>query len=274
MAYSTVDLINWAKICQPLARQGESKRQGVQGQTLDEDLDIKLYLIRKDLEYEYDQDPNSENLFTMGNYLLTLMFPYFFAAQQASGSGGSISPLNPDILIPDDIDFIVDGSTLIPSGGSSVYLNGSGGRPDLRGYNVDFARNGLMQYTTLQPGGATYFSWNRVTGLFQLLPFSGGEAGLDESFRIMPDTGGYNVSPAPTAQWPIVVNSANFEVDGVTLNDSRIVGNQVMVFVTGFSSEQQFSGTFFDYAADGIIIIWPGFNAANFGNIIIQKFYS
>jgi len=274
MAYSTVDLINWAKICQPLARVGEAKRKAVQGATLDEDLDIKLYLIRKDLEYEYDQNPTSENLFTMGNYLLTLMGIYFLQARQVSGSGGSISPLNPDILIPDDIDFIVDGSTLIPTGGSSVYLNGAGGRPDLRGYNVDFARNGTTQYTTPQPGGAQYYSWNRTTGLFQLLPFTGGEALADESFRIMPDTGGYNVSTAPAAQWPIVVNSANFEVDGVTLNDSRIVGNQVMLFVTGFSSEQQFSGTFFDYTDDGLVIIWPEFNAANFGNIIIQKFYS
>lgn len=274
MAYAITDLVNWAKICQPLARQGESKRQGVQGQTLDEDLDMKLYITRKDVEYEYDQDNASENLFAMGNYLLTLMFPYFFAARQASGSGGSISPISPDILVPEDIDFIVDGSTLIPTGGSSVYLNGTGGNPDLRGYNVDFARGSMIQYTTNPNDGSTYYSWNRVTGLFQLLPFSGGEATLGERFRIMPDTGGYNVTPGPTAQWPIVVNSANFEPDGVTLNDDRIVGNQVMLFVTGFNSEQQFSGTFFDYTATGLVIIWPGFDAANFGNIIIQKFYS
>jgi hypothetical protein len=274
MPYSIPDLVNWGKICQPLARHGEAKRKGTQGQTLDEDLDMKLYITRKDVEYEYDQDPTSENLFAMGNYFLTLMGIYFFAARQASGSGGSISPLTPDILVPDDIDFIVDGTTLIPTGGSSVYLNGSGGRPDLRGYNVDFARNAMVEYTTNPGNGATYYSWNRVTGLFQLLPFSGGEATAGERFRIMPDTGGYNVTNAPSAQWPIVVNSANFEVDGVTLNDSRIVGNQVMIFVTGFSSEQQFSGTFFDYTSTGIVIIWPEFNAANFGNIIIQKFYS
>lgn len=271
MPYAITDLVNWAKICQPLARHGESKRQGVQGKTLDIDLDMKLYNTRRDVEYEYDQDNNSENLFAMGNYLLTLMFPYFFAARQASGSGGSISPISPDVLVPDDIDFIVDGSTIIPTGGTSVYLNGTGGNPDLRGYNVDFARNGITQYTTQQLGGATYYSWNRVTGLFQLLPFSGGEALVDESFRIMPDTGGYNISPAPASQWPIVVNSANFEVDGVTLNDSRIVGNQVMLFVSGFNSEWQFSGTFFDYTATGIIVTFAGFDAANYGNIIIQK---
>jgi len=270
MAYATLDLINWAKICQPLARYKEAKRKATTGATLDEDLDIKLYITRKDVEYEYNQDPTSEILFPIGNYLLTLMFPYFFEAQQATGSGGSISPLNPDVQIPDVIDFIVDGSTLIPTGGSSVYLNGLGGRPDLRGYNVDFARNSLMQYTTLQPFGATYYSWNRVTGLFQLLPLSGGQALVGESFRIMPDTGG--VSTINTGQqYPIVVNSANFEPDGVTLNDSRIVGDLVMLFVTGFSSNYLFSGEFFNYTSTGIVIIEPGFDAANFGNIIIQK---
>lgn len=270
MAYATLDLINWAKICQPLARYNEARRKATTGATLDEDLDIKLYITRKDVEYEYDQDPTSENLFPMGNYLLTLMFPYFFEAQQATGSGGSISPLNTDVQIPGDIDFIVDGSTIIPTGGSSVYLNGLGGRPDLRGYNVDFARGGMMQYTTLQPGGATYYSWNSVTGLFQLLPLSGGQATTGEPMRIMPDTGGVGSGTSAT-QYPIVVNGANFEAGGLILNDTRIVGDLVMLFVSGYNSEWQFSGTFFNYTSTGITIIASGFNANNYGNIIIQK---
>lgn len=273
MAYATLDLINWAKICQPLARHGEAKRKGTQGATLDEDLDIKLAITRADLEYEYNQDSASENLFPMGNYLLTLMGIYFFQAQQATGSGGSISPLTPEATIPGVLDFIVDGGTLIATGVGSVYLNGLGGRPDLRGYNVNFARNGTEQYTTNPGDGSQYFSWNSVTGLFQLLPLgAGGEALAGDRMRIMPDTGGVSASGStPATSYPIVVNSANFEADGVTLNDSRIVGDFVMLFVSGFNSEWQFSGTFFDYTATGIEITWPGFDAANFGNIIIQK---
>jgi len=272
MAYATLDLINWAKICQPLARYGEAKRKGVQGATLDADLDIKLYITRLDLEYEYNQDSTSENLFPMGNYLLTLMGIYFFQARQETGSGGSISPLTPEVSIPGVLDFIVDGGTLIATGASSVYLNGVGGRPDLRGYNVNFARNGTEQYTTNPGDGSQYFYWDMISGLFQLLPLgSGGAALAGDRMRIMPDTGGVSASSTPAQQYPIIVNSANFEPDGVTLNDSRIVGDFVMLFVSGFNSEWQFSGTFFDYTATGIEITWPGFYAANFGNIIIQK---
>lgn len=273
MAYPTLDLINWSKICEPYARYGEAKKKATDGSSVDEDLDIKLYITRLDLEYEYNQDSASENLFAMGNYLLTLMGIYFFQALQVTGSGGSISPLTPEATIPDDIDFIVDGGTLIATGASSVYLNGVGGRPDLRGYDVDFARNGTVQYTTNPGDGSQYYSWNKVTGLFQLLPLgSGGEALAGDRMRIMPDTGGVSSSSAtPATSYPIVVNSANFEADGVTLNDSRIVGDFVMLFVSGFNSEWQFSGTFFDYTSTGIEITWPGFDAANFGNIIIQK---
>ncbi len=271
MAYAILDLINWGKISQPLARYGEAKKKGTIGASVDEDLDIKLYITRKDVEYEYDQDSTSENLFAMGNYFLTLMGIYLFQAQQATGSGGSISPLTPDVSIPGDIDFIVDGSTLIVTGASSVYLNGAGGRPDLRGYEVDFARNGTVQYTTNPGDGSQYYSWNMVTGLFQLLPLSGGEALVGDKMRIMPDTGGVSTSSQVAQQYPIVVNSANFEPDGVTLNDPRIVGDFVMLFVSGFNSEWQFSGTFFDYTDEGIIVTFPGFDASNFGNIIIQK---
>lgn len=271
MPYAPLDLISWGKMSQAMARHDYAKRTATTGASVDEDLDIKLYITRKDMEYLYDQDPNSELLFIVGNYFLTLMGIYLFRAQQASGSGGSISPLNPEVSIPDDIDFIVDGSTLIPTGGSSVYLNGTNGNPDLRGYNVDFARGGQTQYTTQQPGDAFYYSWNRVTGLFQLLPLSGGEAQAGESFRIMPDTGGYTTSFAPATQYPIVINSANFEPDGVTYNDSRIVGDQLMIFITGYNGEYQFAPTSFIYTATGIEIVISGFDAANFGNIIIQK---
>lgn len=95
MAYTIPQIINWAKIAQPLARLGETTRKSRGDSGADPDLDIKLYMTRKDVEYEYAQAPSGENIFAMGNYLLSLMGIYLFAAQGVTGGGGTISPITP-----------------------------------------------------------------------------------------------------------------------------------------------------------------------------------
>lgn len=117
MAYSIPDIITWAKISQPLARYGEARKKANIGGSIDYDLDMKLFITRRDVEYEYAQDPTSDNLFAMGNYLLALCGVYLFAAQAATGSGGSISPVTPAggssifPLVVTGSDFQVDGIT-------------------------------------------------------------------------------------------------------------------------------------------------------------------
>jgi len=78
MAYSIPEIITWAKICQPLARVGEAKRLADGDPAADVDLDIKLYMTRKDVEYAYAQNADSAILHTMGNYLLALCGVYLF----------------------------------------------------------------------------------------------------------------------------------------------------------------------------------------------------
>jgi len=174
MPYAITDIIQWAKASQPLARYGEMRRKAFVGASVDEDLDIKISNTRKDVEYEYAQDSTSENLYSMGNYLLSLIGIYLFPAQQATGDGGSISPITP------------------PSGSVGIY--------------------------------------------------------------------------------PIVVTGADFEADGISYNNSEIVGANLMLFVSGFNNEWQFSPAFFNYTATGIQITFTGFNANAYSQIIIQNF--
>jgi len=171
-------------------------KSGLYGGGEDLRLPRKLYLIRKGVQRLYDLDPTDTTLFGTSNLMIALCGKYQFIALAKQNSGGSVVPISPDGVSPNDLDFIVSASSYIATGQSAVTFDGTGGMPDLRGYNVDFARNGTTQYTTPQLGGALYYGWNSVTGLFQLLGTSP-EAQVDESFRIMPDaTGGTGSSSA------------------------------------------------------------------------------
>lgn len=94
MAYSIPQIVGWMAVCQPLARIGEVKRLANGDTSADVDLDIKLYDTRRDIEYEYAQDPISDNLFAIGNYGLSLCGIYLFQAMQATG-GGAVVPISP-----------------------------------------------------------------------------------------------------------------------------------------------------------------------------------
>jgi hypothetical protein len=90
------------------------------------------------------------------------------------------------------------------------------------------------------------------------------------------DTGGGSITPITPSEmiYPFVITGADFESDGITYNDSRIIGDELMLFITGFNQEWQFAPTFFTYTSTGFIIVAPGFDANNFGNIIVQNLNS
>lgn len=175
MAYTIPQIINWAKIAQPLARIGEGARRAKGDSMADVDLDIKLYMTRKDVEYEYAQDPSGDNIFSMGNYLLSLMGIYLFQAQNASGGGGSISPVTPG-TIPNPYDFEVSASSFIATSATTKTFPSS-----WQGLNILFVRNSITQSTTNQ--GATYYSWDKNTATLTLI---NGAAQLTELFQIYP----------------------------------------------------------------------------------------
>lgn len=150
MPYAITDIIQWAKISQPLARYGEAKKKATIGGSVDIDLDMKLYNTRRDVEYEYAQNPVSSILFPLGNYLLTLMGVYLFQAQQTTGSGGSISPVTP------------------PTGNSGIYpivITGADFESDNRTYvNANIVGDNIMlfvaQYNQEWQFAPGFFSYN------------------------------------------------------------------------------------------------------------------
>lgn len=174
MSYAITDIIQWAKISQPLARFYQSKQTGETGGSSENYLDIQLYNARKDLEYSYSQDPTSSITFTIGQYVLALMSVYLNQAQNATGGGGSITPITPG-TVPDPYDFEVSASSFIPSGATTKTITA------FVGYNILFVRGGVTQSTVNL--GATYFYWDKNTGEFNLL---NGAAQVGELFQIYP----------------------------------------------------------------------------------------
>lgn len=183
MSYPIEDIIEWAKISQPLARLYEDRQAGIAGGSSQSDLDIQIYNARKDLEYSYIQEPSSNTTFTIGQYVLSLIDVYLFEAQAATGGGGSISPITPEES-PEPYDFEVGATTNdnapIKDGDTSAILT------RFIGYNILFIRNNIAQSKVNQ--GNVYYSWNKTTGLFSLLgpAPSYGAAQLTELFQIYP----------------------------------------------------------------------------------------
>lgn len=201
------------------------------------------------------------------NYLYWLCGLFQLQAQNiiSGPGGGSVVPTPSGGGSPNDLDFIVSASSIIPTGGTSLSI------PQFIGYNVDFARNGTTQYTTPQPGGAQYYSWNNVTGIFTLLGDSPA-ATEGEAFRIMVDAGGGSSAVVPTATFPFVVTSADFEPDGVTLLDSRITGNSIYLLSNNVPNPILTEPSDFSYISGGIEITLPGFDSNSFNyTIVVNK---
>ena len=242
-----------------------------QGGVIDPRLPILQYMVTEGLEMLYDLDPTHIDLVPIGNYLISICRHQFKAeAVLDLDNGGTVAPIASNIP-PNDIDFIVSDFSLMVTGDTSIFLDGIGGNPDLRGYNIDFFRSGQPQYTTEQPGGGMYYSWNNVTGLLQLLPLTTAEATEGEPFRISPKTGGGSIAISPSDVFPIVLTGADFEVDGITYINRGIVGYEYMLTVIGYNQEPQFEPDFFEYNANGFEITASGFDVNNYPRIIINR---
>lgn len=235
------------------------------GPPVDPKLPITIYMVNKILKRIYDLDPTYDGVYVVGIYLYELIARYAnrAAAIVDNNTGGQVAPPS-GITIPNAYDFIVSDSSFIATGESSITIT------EFIGYPVNFSRGEMMQHTTpTEDGFTTYYSWNIVTGLFTI----SSPATAGERFRIMPDVYGQGgtTTIVDDTTFPFVVTSADFEPDGVTLNDIRLIGNQYYLDVAGYNQEHQYAGVFFDYTATGLVVIASGFDAANFGNILITK---
>ena len=75
--------------------------------------------------------------------------------------GGSVIPINPTTF-PNPIEFEVTGSSFIINGQSTITI------PTFINYNLLFVRNNIPQ--SIVNMGASYFSWNKTTGVFTCYP--------------------------------------------------------------------------------------------------------
>lgn len=111
----------------------------------------------------------------VANYLYWLCGNFALDGQYiiTGTGGGSVVPINPGAT-PNPIEFEVDASSFMVNGQSSVYI------PSFIGYNLLFVRNNVPQ--SIINTGASYFSWNKITGLFTCNP----AAVTGELFQLYP----------------------------------------------------------------------------------------
>jgi hypothetical protein len=162
MALTVNDIINIAKISQYLATL-DVEKGSLFGKRIVPDTPQILYNERKAVEWMYALDPANTSLTSTSNYLYSLCRGYNLQAQAILGTntGGSVSPVTPT-SIPSAYDFVVSGSSLIPTGASSVTLTA------YIGWNILVVRGGIVQ-SSINTGGS-YYSWNKTTGLLTISP--------------------------------------------------------------------------------------------------------
>lgn len=97
---------------------------------------------------------------------------------------------------------------------------------------------------------------------FTVLPTGGftiltGTYGLDDQFDIFPKWCEANIADIPVgpvdeSDFPFMLDSDDFEDDGVTILDDRLVGNEITIFVNEFTQQFLTAPTYFTYVPGGI----------------------
>ena len=242
------------------ARAGKG---GLFGPPVDPKLGILIFMIHKILKKIYDLDPTFESSQQrkVADYLYELIIKYAFrAAAIVDGNNGGQIAAPTGIVIVQPYDFEVTADSFIATGESSVTIE------RFRGLNVNFRRGGISQNTTTLNDGSSYYSWNSATALFTIY----GPATAGELFRIEPDNvgGASSVTVVNDTVFPFFVTSADFEVDGVTLIDTRLEGNTVTLYPNNFNGNWLIQDTDFTISGDTLTVTNPAFNANSFNYTI------
>lgn len=163
-------------IAQYLAANDIQNRRNNSG-AVDVSLPQKIYSIGTAVQRIYDEDPTDSTLPQTARYLYALCGKYGLQASVVAQTSGTISTITPlPSTLPLPLDWVVGASTSpLATGDSSATLAA------FIGYNIDFFRGGISQYTTDPGNGGTFYTWDRATGLFTL---NNGDAGEGEQMRI------------------------------------------------------------------------------------------
>lgn len=96
------------------------------------------------------------------NYALWLYGIFQLQARNLNG-GGSVDPIPPTGNMPAKIEFVVSGSSPIPTGGTSLTLPLS-----WAGLGVIFAKDNIPQTSITTE--SNYFTWNPISRVFTVSP--------------------------------------------------------------------------------------------------------
>lgn len=174
---TVAQILNLAPGAGYLAANAKVKNSIFNNGTLNPLLPQQIYALYFILIKIYQEDPVYPGLQACCDYLWEIMGRYGIQAQGLSG-GGSVTPITP-ILVPTQLDFIVDGSSPIPTGGSSINLAPYG----YIGFDIQFYRGGIVQ--SINNMGGYYYSYDKTTAILTLL---GGDAQATELMQISPVT--------------------------------------------------------------------------------------
>lgn len=212
------------------------------------------------LEWGYDNNSGAQtdaSLRDTANYCYWLYGMFQLQAQQIAGGsgGGSVIPTPSGGSLPNPYDWIVGTVTTadapLKEGDLTITFDGTNGTRDFRGYNINFFRSSLTEYTTNPQDGATYYTWNRATGEFTLST----AAALTERMRITPVLGIATALPSSDPQTITYNLTTDTEIANPTNNNLVI---SVIITANGFN---------YTWASDFVFSDnWPeqpGQNAAN-----------
>ena len=143
---------------------------------------VTIALVTDALRFGYDGGAQTdESLRATANYLIWLTNMWGQEAQAISQGAGGGTVIPPGTAVPEPLDWVVSGSSSsiapLKDGDTSAVI------PALIGWNIDFTRGGIPQYTTDNGMGSTYYGWNKGTGTITLY---NGAAQLTEPMRISP----------------------------------------------------------------------------------------
>lgn len=247
---------------------------------------LQIQIISDVLEWAYDGGAETDqNNRLLAGYLYWLCGLFRFQAQDiiSGPGGGTVIPTTTGAGGVRALDFEVTASSPIPTGGTSILIDGTNGNPDYRGFLVvNISRGGVWQNTTSLNDGSNFYAWNSVTGLLSIFQ----SAGAGELIRITPDaTGGTSTGTSANTPdtiilatdgtytlaegyqiWKITINPSVADTVriGTTLGGDEIMMDKVMVINTYAGN-----GATADVFAEGgdQIIYFTGFTGAATINI-------
>jgi hypothetical protein len=169
---SILDIIEIGRVSTYLSANYTSKMEMFGGSVIKPAPPVQIAFVTDALDWGYTGGAQTtESLRSTANYLYWLCGQFQLQAQNVINGpgGGSVIPVTPSGISLNPYDFEVSAISFpLADGQSSVTLDGTSGTQDYRGFNVEVLRGGVGQNTTNT--GGTYFVWNKITGVFQMLP--------------------------------------------------------------------------------------------------------